>query len=287
LRELTTEQVENIQIDYGLVYINFGEVGERKLGPSKGGATFNATKTLRDIEFDGRKGKSKSLQHVDEINAMLSVSILDTSMDNLALAMPYANYAADVLTCKSSNIGIVPDGAYLTNVVMFAKLISGGYKKITIFNAMTENDFSLSAVAKGEGLIALEIHAHWDVTDDDVDLYKIEDVLTLGSDTTKPTVVSVPADAATDIVVGANLTATFSEEIKQSDISTSNFILIKVSDGAIMAGTISYNSATKVATFDPTDDLAAATAYIWMIARVRDTAGNIMDPVTVNFTTAA
>ena len=283
----TTEQVENIQIDYGLVYVNLGVTGERKLGPSRGGGTFTVTKTLRDIEFDGSRGKTKGMQHIDDVNAMLSVVNLDTSMDNLAIAMPFATYESDVLTCKSSNIGIVPDGAYLSNVVMFAKLISGGYKKITLFNAMAENDFSLAAVPKGEGVVSLEIHAHWDVLDDDEDLYKIEDVLSLGSDVAKPTVVTVPADAATDIVISANLTATFNEEIKQSDISTNNFILIKSSDGSVVAGTITYNPATKVATFDPTSSLTAATAYIWMIARVRDTAGNMMDPVVVNFTTAA
>lgn len=283
---LTTQQIENIQIDYGIVYINFGLVGERRLGPTRGGGTFTVTKTLRDIEFDGSKGKTKGMQVIDDINAMLSIANLDTSMDNLALAMPYATYSSGKITCESANLGVIPDSAYLANVTMFAKVIGGGYKKITLYNAMSENDFSLAAAPKAEGTVTMEINAHWDAIDDMAGLYTVEDVATLGADTTKPTVITVPADATTSVSVSANLTATFSEDIKQADINTDNFILIKASDGSIVAGTLTYTLATKTVTFDPTTDLDTTTAYIWTIARVRDLAGNVMQPVTVNFTTA-
>jgi len=282
----TQQQIENIQIDYGIVYANYGEVGERRLGPTRGGGEFTATKNIRDIDYDGRKGKTKGMQVVDEINAVLKVANLDTSMDELALAMPYATYSGGKITCESSNIGVIPDSAYLSNITMFAKVVGGGYKKITLYNAMAENDFSLAAVPKGEGRIALEVYAHWDAADDTADLYDIEDVGTLGDDTAKPTATTVPLDAANGVAVDSNLTATFSEDIRQSDINANNFILIKTSDGSIVAGAISYTLATKTATFDPTVNLDASTDYIWTIARVRDLAGNMMDPVVVNFTTA-
>lgn len=283
---LTQQQIENIQIDYGMVYVNFGESGERMLGPTRGGGTFTASKNLRDIEFDGRKGKTKGMQVVDEINAMLSVTNLDTSMESLALAMPYATFDGTSITCTSQNIGVMPDSAYLINIAMFAKVIGGGYKKITLYNAMSENDFSLAAAPKAEGEIAMEISAHWDPQDDTANLYKIEDIETIGNDSTKPTVTTVPADAATSIVVSANLTATFNEEIKSGDIKQSNFTLIKASDGSIISGALTYNAATKTATFDPASNLSASTAYIWTISNIRDTSGNVLDTVVVNFTTA-
>lgn len=283
---LTQQQIENIQIDYGIVYVNYGEVGERRIGPTRGGGEFTVTKNIRDIEYDGRKGKTKGMQVVDEINAMLKVTILDTSMDELALAMPYATYSGGKITCESSNIGVVPNSAYISNITMFAKVIGGGYKKITLYNAMAENDFTLAAVPKGEGQITLEVYAHWDVADDTANLYEIEDVGSLGDDTAKPTVTTVPLDGATGVAVDSNLTATFSEDIRQNDINTNNFMLIKVSDGSIVAGSLTYTPATKTATFDPTVDLDPGTDYIWTIARVRDLAGNMMDPVVVNFTTA-
>lgn len=284
--ELTQAQIENIQIDYGIVYANFGEVGETLLGPSRGGGTFDVKAAYRDIEFDGKRGKSKGTKVLEELNAALSVTLINTSMDTLALAMPFATLAAGVLTCGSSAIGVVPDANYLKNVTMFAKLVSGEYKKITLYNAMNEKDFSLAAKPKGEAEIGLEIAAHWDPTDDTADLYKIEDVASISGDTTPPTVVTVPADAAPNIVVSANLTATFSEDVKESDINSNNFILMKAADGTIVAGTLSYTAATKVATFDPTSNLDANSDYIWVISNVRDLAGNKMDPVVVNFKTA-
>jgi hypothetical protein len=282
---LTQEQIENIQIDYGIVYVNFGVTGERQLAPTRGGGTFTVTKNIRDIEFDGRKGKTKGVQVVDEVNAMLSVPLLDTSMDNLALAMPWATYSGGKISGKSGNLGVIPDSAYIENITCFAKVIGGGYKQITLYNAMAENDFSLAAVPKSEGVINLEVHAHWDAEDDTVDLYDVQDVETISGDVVVPTVITVPDDAETDVDVTSNLTATFSEDIRQGDIKDDNFTLIKA-DGTEVAGTLTYTPANKTATFDPTSDLDASADYIWIISNVRDIAGNKITKTVVNFTTA-
>lgn len=283
---LNKEQIENIQIDYGIVFVNYGEVDEKQLAPTRGGGTFTVTKNIRDIEFDGRKGKTKGAQVVDEINAMLSVSLLNTSMENLALAMPWATYSDGKLSAKSSNLGVIQDSAYLSNITMFAKVVGGGYKKITLYEAMTENDFSLAAAPKAEGVVTLEVHAHWDAEDDTADLYDIEDVGAISADTTGPTVTTDPGDAETDVDVTSNLTATFDEDIRQGDIKADNFTLIKASDGTEVTGTLTYSSATKTVTFKPQSNLTASTDYIWIITNVRDLAGNKMTKKVVNFKTA-
>ena len=59
---------------------------------------------------------------------------------------------------------------------------------------------------------------------------------------------------------------------------------MKASDASVVAGALTYTA--KVATFNPTASLEAATAYIWVVSNVRDLAGNKMLPVTINFTTA-
>lgn len=283
---LNKEQIENIQIDYGIVFVNYGEVDEKQLAPTRGGGTFTVTKNIRDIEFDGRKGKTKGAQVADEINAMLSVSLLNTSMENLALAMPWATYSDGKLSAKSSNLGVIQDSAYLSNITMFAKVVGGGYKKITLYEAMTENDFSLAAAPKAEGVVTLEVHAHWDAEDDTADLYDIEDVGAISADTTGPTVTTDPGDAETDVDVTSNLTATFDEDIRQGDIKADNFTLIKASDGTEVTGTLTYSSATKTVTFKPQSNLTTSTDYIWIITNVRDLAGNKMTKKVVNFKTA-
>ena len=119
--------------------------------------------TKNHSDFMGMKGKSVAgtrYCHVENILPLAGCTIY---------------LAAGILTCENGAVGIVPDAAYLTNVTMFAKTAAGTYKKITLFNAMNEANFSLAA-PKSEGEIGLEISAHWDPTDDTTDLYQIEDV---------------------------------------------------------------------------------------------------------------
>jgi hypothetical protein len=110
--------------------------------------------------------------------------------------------------------------------------------------------------------------------------------VTAETDATAPTVVTVPADAATGIVVSANLTATFDAAINPDDVTAGNFVLVKAEDGTVTAGALSYNGETFVVTFDPTASLTASKAYVWIISNVRDLAGNKAAPTVVNFTTA-
>lgn len=179
--KLKKEQIENIQIDYGIVFANYGHPDVWRIGPTRGGGEFNANKTLRDIEYDGNRGKTKGMQVIDDIDAILKITNLDTSLDNLAIALPYAKYdkANKKITVDKSCLGVIKDDAYLKNLTMFAKTVNNQYKKITIYNAMTENDFVFAAVPKGEGTIAMEVHAHWDdiESDDAIDeLFTIEEV---------------------------------------------------------------------------------------------------------------
>ena len=224
------------------------------------------------------------MQVVDEIDAQLTVTHLDASLETLQLAMPYADYDATgkKITCAGNNVGIIPEEAYLKNVTMFATVVGGGYKKITLYNAMSEADFTLTAAPKGEGEMPLEVYAHWDPMDDEAELYTIEDVATIGvGDTEVPTVTTDPVDGGT-ISTTDSLTATFSEKVLRGDINDNNFTLIDTLTGDIVAGELTYATGSLTATFTPTA-LAAGT-YIWMIANVRDLSGNKMAKTTVNFT---
>lgn len=170
--------LESVQIDFGLVYLNYGETGSTRLGPTRGGATFEVTQTFRDIEFDGRKGKTKGMQVLDEQNAVLKFSLMDLSKANLLLGMQNLKDTTGVLT--SEEIGLIDNAKYAKNITMFAKLKSGDYKKITLFNAMNEANFVLSTEQKNEGAVAFEVYAHWDpVTGGDAALFKIEEVASI------------------------------------------------------------------------------------------------------------
>jgi hypothetical protein len=184
---LTTKQIENVQIDYGIVYTNYGETDAERLGPARGGGEFKADAKIRDIEFDGSNGKTEGMQVVESIDASLKITLLDTSIDKLALSMPYLTLEGDgdttpySLAAKSTNIGVIPDTAYLKNITMFCKTVKGEYRKITLYNAMAENGLGLKAKPKGEGELELEFNGHWKATDDTADLFKIETVATIAA----------------------------------------------------------------------------------------------------------
>jgi hypothetical protein len=105
-------------------------------------------------------------------------------------------------------------------------------------------------------------------------------------DVTAPTVVSTnPLNGATGVAV---ITATFSEPINVSTLTTTNF-KVTAPGNATVDGTVAWDATTRTATFTPTSALAASTAYTATITTgVTDVAGNAMASAYVwDFTTAA
>jgi Ca2+-binding RTX toxin-like protein len=109
-----------------------------------------------------------------------------------------------------------------------------------------------------------------------------------------PVVVNVsPADQMQNVAVSANATATFSEDMDQSTLSSSTFTLTKQgSTSPLAASTVSYDSANKKATLDPASDLEANTSYTATLkggsTGVKDLAGNALgQDYSWTFTTAA
>jgi Bacterial Ig-like domain/FG-GAP-like repeat/Bacterial Ig domain len=81
-------------------------------------------------------------------------------------------------------------------------------------------------------------------------------------DTLAPTVSSVsPADAARGVALTANAEVTFSEDVDPSTITDQTFTLTRQNFSTPVAGHVSYDSANKKATLDPTVDLEANTSY--------------------------
>lgn len=176
---LTKQQIENIQIDESLIFLDYGEETERFLAPTRGGGEFAATVTVRDIEFDGKRGKTAGTQVIEEQGASIKVTTLCMSQENLALAIPSCVIENnDGKTIRNPKSGVIPLSAYLKNVTMFAKLIGGKFKKITIYNPMHEGGLTAKAVQKAEGELAFEFMAHYPHTDLDGDLWKVEEIET-------------------------------------------------------------------------------------------------------------
>jgi hypothetical protein len=93
-------------------------------------------------------------------------------------------------------------------------------------------------------------------------------------DATPPTVSSTsPASGATDIAISATVSATFSEAMTASTITTSSFTL--KAGTTPVSGSVSYNSGTHTATFTPSADLSYSTTYTATLSTaITDAVGN-------------
>lgn len=91
---------------------------------------------------------------------------------------------------------------------------------------------------------------------------------------------SVPADAATAIVVSSNIVLTFNNKVASEDIT------LMTSAGVIVPFSKSWDTTGKILTIDPTANLAAATLHFVTVAGVVDIYNQTLNPIVRKFTTA-
>lgn len=114
--------------------------------------------------------------------------------------------------------------------------------------------------------------------------YWVDVVFSAGTtDAAKPTVTQqAPAPGATDVAVGTAVAATFSEPVVGSSLAMT--LRAGTTD---LGGAVGYDPATQKVTLTPSTPLSASTTYTVAVSGAKDTAGNVMDPVSWTFTTAA
>ncbi len=113
---------------------------------------------------------------------------------------------------------------------------------------------------------------------------------TTAVDNVPPSVISVvPAAGATNVPPTTSVALTFSEPMDAGTINGNTITLKNTTTGTPVAGAVSYNVATRVATFAPTVALANGTGYtVTVTTGAKDASGNpLPGQFTSTFTTAA
>ncbi len=105
------------------------------------------------------------------------------------------------------------------------------------------------------------------------------------SDTQAPTVTDrAPAAGATNVALGADITATFNEVVRGIDGTTAT--LTAAGATTPTAATVTYDAATRTVTLNPVADLAIDTVYTVRLTNgIRDTGGNALAATSWTFTT--
>jgi sugar lactone lactonase YvrE len=97
---------------------------------------------------------------------------------------------------------------------------------------------------------------------------------------------AIPSADATGFAVTGAITVTFSEAMDASTLNSSTFT-VATAGGTAVAGTVSYDAATRTATFTPASPLSYGTHYsVTVTTGVKDEAGNPLgSALTWGFTT--
>lgn len=104
-------------------------------------------------------------------------------------------------------------------------------------------------------------------------------------DAVAPTVTTVPADAATGVVVGANIVFTFSKAINPADVTSANFMLMK--SNVPVACSLSLGTNNTVVTMDPNSNMATGVHVAIAGVGVRSASGvPLAAPKIISFTVA-
>lgn len=98
------------------------------------------------------------------------------------------------------------------------------------------------------------------------------------------TLSSVPADAATGVVVTANAVLTFSNALAGGE--ENKIVLVRADTYAPIACARTINAARTVVTLDPSSSLTAAKTYLVVVPGVVDIHGQTLADTVIDFTTA-
>ena len=115
--------------------------------------------------------------------------------------------------------------------------------------------------------------------------YWVDVVYSPSAGTTAPAVTGVtPGSGSTGNPVSVAPTATFSQAVVPDSVS----FTVKDSGGNAVAGSVSFNNADTVATFTPSDPLAASTTYTATVSGAQNSSGTSMaSPYSWDFATGA
>ena len=140
--------------------------GAKLLGATRGGGSFQVTRDTREVDADGKRYGFKGDTFVDAVDAQLSTTMIEITLENIKNALPGAAItgSSPKRTLKLATAIATTD--YLTNICWIGDTASGQLILVCLKNALNQSDFNLTFQDKGEGTVAVEFHAKQATVDD-------------------------------------------------------------------------------------------------------------------------
>lgn len=173
---LTAKTTEKLVLDAGAFFKNY-KVGTDKfetavtsgklLGATKGGGSFTAVPSFRNIEIDGLRGEAKGTKILETWEIKLGATVVEVTPDTLQTALAVSEKATeDGITTHEVVKGkmCITDADYIENITWVGNL-SGSEEPVIIqvYNALNTKGLELGFEDKSEATIELEFTGHFDM----------------------------------------------------------------------------------------------------------------------------
>jgi hypothetical protein len=171
----TPSTPNNLQIDAGAVYKNYGLSTEALIGATSGGNEFAIAIKTRDVKVDGLKGTVKGLTRIISTDVTLKVNMLELTTDILKMALMgvvdisiNANY--DTITGKTE-IALTD---YIDNIAIVGRL-SGSLQPVIIIlkNVLSSDGIKFSNKDAVDNILPITFTASIDPSTPTISPYEI------------------------------------------------------------------------------------------------------------------
>ena len=171
----TTNTSNNLLIDAGAVYKNYGLSNEALIGATSGGNEFDIKVKTRDVKVDGLKGTVKGLTRIISTDVTLKVNMLELTTDILKMALmgvvdTSINAGYDTITGKTE-IALTD---YIDNIAIVGRL-SGSLQPVIIIlkNVLSSDGIKFSNKDAVDNILPITFTASIDPNTPTVSPYEI------------------------------------------------------------------------------------------------------------------
>lgn len=179
LSGITTATPDNLVLDAGVVYANIDIAALEStgwtaaiaqadnLGATRGSATFNANRTLREVEVNGALGPVQGLIRRQEVRPTLTATLLEQTSE--AFTRYLAGAGSDPTASGYDKItgGEITDNAYLENIALAARVQGEDSEDPVIFvlqNVLVHTSPAFTTEDENEMGVETEFVGHFPLT---------------------------------------------------------------------------------------------------------------------------
>lgn len=171
---MTNINPNNILLGEGAIYFNYGiETKETVAGVTRGNGKFEKKTKWHEIDFNGKKGKTKGMTRKIGVDVKLTFGALELCPENLE------KYYADVKVTSDESFDIatgktdITEKDYLDNVAFVGKSKGGKDVIIVIKNALGDGDIEMAFKDDDEVVDKVEFSGTYDPEKEDEEPWEI------------------------------------------------------------------------------------------------------------------